>query len=109
MDAATGGPLDGPEHLRQSIRDVLTTRIGTRVMRREYGSRVPDLVDAPMNEGLRVRIAAAGIEALARWEPRYRVRRLAVRGGGDDGRLVVDLDGEYLPDGSPLAIGGVTL
>ncbi|NBO96416.1 MAG: phage baseplate protein, partial [Betaproteobacteria bacterium] len=38
INAQTGQPLAGIDHLRQSIRDILTTRIGTRVMRRDYGS-----------------------------------------------------------------------
>ena len=109
MDAATGGPLDGLAHLRQSVRDVLTTRIGTRVMRREYGSRIPELVDAPLNDGLRLQVASAAIEALARWEPRLRVRRLTVRPAGEAGRLVADIEGDHLPDGAPVELAGVAL
>ena len=47
INAHTGQALSGIDHLRQSIRDILTTRIGTRVMRRDYGSRLPTLVDTP--------------------------------------------------------------
>ncbi|NYZ70451.1 baseplate assembly protein W, partial [Endozoicomonas sp. SM1973] len=43
----TGKPLSNLDHLRQSITDILTTRIGTRLMRRDYGSRLPELVDRP--------------------------------------------------------------
>ena len=39
INATTGAALSGMDHLRQSIRDILTTRVGTRVMRRAYGSR----------------------------------------------------------------------
>lgn len=45
INAQTGQPLSGIDHLRQSIRDILTTRSGMRVMRRDYGSRLPALVD----------------------------------------------------------------
>ena len=51
INAHTGQALSGIDHLRQSIRDILTTRIGTRVMRRDYGSRLPTLVDNPMTQG----------------------------------------------------------
>ena len=44
MDASTGQPLTGSAHLVQSIRDILTTPIGSRVMRRDYGSRLPALL-----------------------------------------------------------------
>lgn len=36
ISATTGRPLSGIDHLRQSIRDILTTPIGSRVMRRLY-------------------------------------------------------------------------
>ena len=44
MDRETGKSLSGIEHLRQSIRDILTTPIGSRVMRRDYGSRLFELL-----------------------------------------------------------------
>ncbi|MEW7978507.1 MAG: GPW/gp25 family protein [Candidatus Sedimenticola endophacoides] len=49
MHAITGQHLAGEAHLRQSIIDILTTPLGTRVMRRDYGSRLFELVDAPIN------------------------------------------------------------
>ncbi|MEN1450892.1 GPW/gp25 family protein, partial [Pseudomonas aeruginosa] len=49
MNAHTGGAIDRLAHIRQSIAVILTTRIGTRVMRREYGSQLPELIDAPFN------------------------------------------------------------
>ncbi len=36
MNANTGKELEGIEHLKQSIIDILTTPIGSRVMRRDY-------------------------------------------------------------------------
>ncbi|MBD3768115.1 MAG: GPW/gp25 family protein [Gammaproteobacteria bacterium] len=48
INAQTGKPLSGIDHLRQSISDILTTRVGTRVMRRDYGSQLPELADNPM-------------------------------------------------------------
>jgi phage baseplate assembly protein W len=53
LDASTGKQLSGMAHLRQSVRDILTTPIGTRVMRRDYGSRLYRLVDATMNDAMR--------------------------------------------------------
>ncbi|MEN1410054.1 GPW/gp25 family protein, partial [Pseudomonas aeruginosa] len=54
MNAHTGGAIDRLAHIRQSIADILTTRIGTRVMRREYGSQLPELIDAPFNDTTRL-------------------------------------------------------
>ena len=52
MNRHTGKALDGFNHLRQSVADILSTRKGTRVMRREYGSDLAGLVDRPMNASL---------------------------------------------------------
>lgn len=45
MDRNTGKLLSGTDHIRQSIVDILTTPLGTRVMLPEYGSKLFDLVD----------------------------------------------------------------
>ena len=50
MNSQTGKRLSGMDHLRQSIIDILTTPIGSRVMRPGYGSRLFELVDAPVNQ-----------------------------------------------------------
>jgi hypothetical protein len=44
-DKETRKALEGIDHLKQSIIDILTTPIGSRVMRRDYGSRLFELVD----------------------------------------------------------------
>jgi len=79
MDAATGKPLSGEDHLRQSIADILSTPIGSRVARRDYGSLLPELVDQPMNPLGRMRLVAATALAIARWEPRIRVTALSLQ------------------------------
>ena len=76
INAHTGQALSGIDHLRQSIRDIMTTRIGTRVMRRDYGSRLPTLVDNPMTTRLAMDLYSATAEALARWEPRFKLTRV---------------------------------
>lgn len=101
--ATTGQRLAGIEHLRQSIRDILTTPIGSRVMRRDYGSRLFQLVDSPMNRATLVQIYAATIEALARWEARIRVERV-VAAAAQPGRVSLDIHGVYVPDGRAVVL-----
>ena len=98
LNAQTGQPLSGIDHLRQSIRDILTTRIGTRVMRRDYGSRLPDLIDNPMTPRLAMELYVATAEALDRWEPRFELTRVRIA-EATPGRIVLDLEGTCLPDG----------
>lgn len=73
MNATTGQCLDGIEHLRQSVHDILTTPIGSRVMRRDYGSLLPELIDRPLTDALMLQVYAATIMALLRWEPRLHI------------------------------------
>lgn len=76
MSRVKGLSLDQTDHILQSLRDILTTPIGSRVMRREYGSLLPFVIDAPLNSFLLMQVRAAVIHALMRWE--YRVTPVRV-------------------------------
>jgi len=93
MDAATGAQLEGEQHLAQSIADILTTPIGTRVMRRDYGSLLFELIDAPFNAATRLLMHAATAVALNRWEPRLRISRVDIRPGDAPGKVLLGLEG----------------
>ncbi|MFN3944606.1 MAG: GPW/gp25 family protein [Allosphingosinicella sp.] len=95
MDAETGKPIEGEAHLRQSIGDILTTPVGTRVARRDYGSELPRLLAQPMNAAGRLRLFAATAIAIARWEPRFRLRAVALAATAA-GAFTLDLDGDRL-------------
>lgn len=103
MDRRTGQPLSGLDHLRQSIEDILTTPVGSRRMRPEYGSQLRRYVDLPVNEGWKSAVQAEVARALGRWEPRLqleRVRVIAVL----DGQITMALVGTYLGDGVVLEV-----
>jgi len=93
MDANTGRAIDGVDHLRQSIADILTTPIGSRVMRREYGSLIPELIDQPFNGATRVKVYGATAMALMRWERRLRLTRIELTPGSEPGTFTLDLEG----------------
>lgn len=78
IDATTGRRLDDIAHIRQSVRDILVTPVGTRVMRRSYGSLLPDLIDQPLHGATRLRLYAATYMALLQWEPRLRLTRVSL-------------------------------
>jgi len=107
-NAATGKHLSGVEHLRQSIADILATPVGTRVMRRDYGSMLYRLVDAPLNPALLVQLYAATAEALARWEPRIAVQSVTAT-ATDNGHVSLTLEGRHLPDGRPVTLEGIVV
>ncbi|MFJ3259844.1 GPW/gp25 family protein [Pseudomonas sp. NPDC086581] len=93
----TGQPLGGVGHLRQSIQDILTTPLGSRRMRPEYGSQLRRMVDLPVTEGWKSAVQAEVARALGRWEPRLvlsSVRVVSVIGG----QVTFHLSGVYLGD-----------
>lgn len=94
MNASTGSRITADAHLAQSIGLILTTPIGTRPMRRDFGSLLLELLDAPMGPLGQVRVFAAVAVALARWEPRLRLRRVALSAGQVPGQFVLELEGE---------------
>jgi phage baseplate assembly protein W len=106
MNRNTGRPLEDMDHLKQSITDIITTRIGTRVMRRDYGSDLPNLVDRPVNEEFAVDLYVALAEALTKWEPRLRLRNSSFSVLGD-GVIDFSLTGDYLPTGKVISLDGI--
>lgn len=96
MHRATGRALDGIDHIRQSIADILTTPLGSRVMRRDYGSLLPELIDQPQNAATHLQLMAATVDALLRWEPRVRPVRVALFYGDTRGHAEADLDVELV-------------
>lgn len=107
MHRDTGKKLDGYNHLIQSLRDIWTTQIGTRVMRRDYGI-IRELIDRPMNSDLIIDTYVALITSANRWEPRWRTDRIYVV-DAQPGEMTLDVDGFYRPDGRPLTLQGIQI
>tara|TARA_B100000678_G_scaffold258338_1_gene237844 strand:+ start:6945 stop:7289 length:345 start_codon:yes stop_codon:yes gene_type:complete len=103
MNTATGAKVSGEAHLRQSVRDILTTPIGSRVMRRTYGSRLYELMDAPITPGLMALARAFTADALARWEPRLEVIRVVAK--AVSGQIEIDLQARF--EGREILLSGV--
>lgn len=99
-----GGPLiEGWDHVRQSVADILRTPIGSRVLRRDYGSRLLDLIDAPATDRAVLALWVATAEALERWEPRFELSNLSLaRLDAEEmaqGRVSLLMTGTYYPRG----------
>ena len=112
MDANNGRAIDGLDHLRQSVRDILMTPLGSRVMRRDYGSGLFELIDANLTPLTLALIYAATVDALRKWEPRLRVTRVqaeALPEALEGGRISITLDAQYLPSGEEIRLDGVVL
>lgn len=78
------------EQIYQSVADILTTPIGSRVMRREYGSLLADLIDQPTSNALILKIYSAVYTALFIWEERINIESISVF-GMEQGSLTLEL------------------
>lgn len=103
----TGKPLDEIAHLHQSIVDILTTPIGSRVLRRDYGSRLFDLIDTGINHSGIMDMYQAVVTALTVWEPRLSITNVQIT--PKRGVLLIDLTGIYRPHGQPVKISGIEI
>lgn len=98
MAADTGRAVpDDLEHIRRSIARILTTPLGSRVKRREFGSLIPDLIDHPTNQANLLRLQNASLMAILRWEPRVTAPA---------GKIVVAFDGSATVDLDLVRRGG---
>ncbi|MBT2339459.1 MULTISPECIES: GPW/gp25 family protein [Pseudomonas] len=104
MNRHTGSAIDTVGSIAQSMTDVLTTRLGTRVMRREYGSLLPELVDHPFNDIIRLQVYAATVMALMRWEPRIHLSRVQFLGATLQGQSSLDIEGSIVDSNAPLSL-----
>lgn len=95
-----GRYLSTVEHIHQSIADILTTPLRSRVMLPEYGSNLFLMVDRPMNGALKIAIIRATIDALTMWEPRVTVG-VVNSTMTPDGKLAISLSGQYTDTGQP--------
>ncbi|MFQ5409098.1 MAG: GPW/gp25 family protein [Anaerolineales bacterium] len=82
--------VTGATELDQSIRIILETVPGERVMRPEFGCRAKELLFGPRNAATRQLMINYVTQALERWEPRIALNRVDVRDepGRDDGWFV---------------------
>ena len=98
MSRDSGRPVaDKLAAIRQSLHDIFTTPIGSRIQRREYGSYLFALIDAPMNPANRLRLAAALVDAATRWEPRVPLESATVE-VRMDGKTVLNYRARLLDD-----------
>ncbi|GAA5097343.1 GPW/gp25 family protein [Wohlfahrtiimonas larvae] len=72
----TGKPIALNEHIEQSIMDIITTRIGSRVMLRYYGTLLPEMVDKPGSDYTLMLLMASTTMALLTYEPRIILSRV---------------------------------
>ena len=104
MNSHSGLSISEADHIRQSVRDILVTPVGSRVMRREYGSLLSALIDQPQTPALRLQIMAACYSAIQKWEPRITLSTITFERGEADGALYVDITGTRPTTSQPFSL-----
>jgi len=97
LNHETGGVVEGWASVVQSMQTILATRINTRQFLRQFGSEVPELIDAPSNEASLMELYVAVAEALAQWEPRFELSDVQLSAGAD-GQVLLYLSGAHRPN-----------
>jgi len=89
---ATGAPevSYGKEHVMEGMRQILGTRIGGRIIRRDFGSGITSGLMKP-DTMINVTLSSQIRSALARWEKRIQVTELVMTADREKGRLDVDI------------------
>jgi uncharacterized protein len=83
--------VSGTEELDASIRMILSTVPGERVMRPDFGCAMWSLVFSPLTADALGMIEQAVREALARWEPRIEVDQVDAVPDNDTGTVHIEL------------------
>lgn len=106
LDRSTLKIVDGWSYVESLLDDLLSTRKGTRVLRRGYGSDVPAFVDAPGNAATVLRlcaevaVAADQIRDLETGEAVVRFRQARDASADRKGNYGLTFVFDYLVDGT---------
>ena len=107
IDRNTGKLLSGWDHVVQSILTIMTTAYGERILRRWFGSAVPQLLGKNLTAPTVVRFFAALIAALEvretdtglPREPRFKIVKISPKAVDRLGGLRIEITGIYMPRG----------
>lgn len=82
--------VGGTDDIERSLRSIVLTAPGERVMRPNFGCRIWDQVFAPVDENTLGLMAHAVREAVAQWEPRVDLQDVVVT-AADQGVVHIDI------------------
>lgn len=102
IDRRTGKVIDNLASAYQGVEVIVSTRIGSRIMRREFGGGVAELLGRLVTPALFAAWKQLIATAIDIWEPRFRVRRVLLDGTVDElrlGKIGLTLEVDYRPRG----------
>lgn len=83
----TGRPISNLESAYQGVEVILMRRIGSLILRREFGAGIAELLGRKMTPRLFAAFQSLIATAIDLWEPRFLVHRVIVTGTVDEIRL----------------------
>jgi phage baseplate assembly protein W len=95
------GTAEGAEKVRQSIRIILETEPGERLMRPTFGCGLRRYLMAPNTASTRALIQRDVTDALTTWEPRIRLQDASVTPGDDPALVFISVSYVHVRDGRP--------
>ena len=102
IDRHTGKVIDNLTSAFQGVEVILSTRIGSRLMRREFGGGVAELLGRAMTPQLFAAWQQLIGTAIDLWEPRFGVRKISVTGTSAElrtGSAGLRIETDYRPRG----------
>lgn len=60
--------------IEESIKDILITPLGSRVMRPDYGSLLYTLIDRKIDDDFKIKLTRYTAEAISKWEKRVKLK-----------------------------------
>lgn len=97
INRITGQVITDWQHVVQSVADILSTPRLVRIMRRDYGSDTPGLVDKPTTDVALLRFYVEAAEAIDQEEPRYVLARIGFGSANREGQVTIGMSGIYRP------------
>ena len=91
LNPETGGiaQADGLRKIKENVIHLLLTGIGERVMQREYGGGIRQLIHDPNNDALRAIVQHQIGKAISQWEPRVLLQNVQVT--QQEGMMVIEV------------------
>lgn len=108
MNNQVGTHKDVFPYLKQRVQDILSTPLGSRVMRRGYGSELYKRIDNPANGDLVANIYADCVTALYKFEPEFELLRVNIV-SITKGNVILDLEGRYLANGEVVRLDNIEI
>jgi len=103
-DVGVGGMVQyssEEKKIQESILIILGTAQGERAMRPDFGSRLHEIVFAPMNSATKALVSHYATDALVQWEPRIDILGVEVMEDPSvTGKLLVDIEYRVRPTNS---------